>query len=83
MNNLGYISRDAAAKQPNYNGIYIYFEENRYILESRFFYWAKAFEQKYPQEFQVYYEDDGFICYRVVQNEAQLYNFAIDYGYNK
>ena len=83
MNNLGYISRDAAAKQPNYKGIYIYFEENRYILESRFFYWAKAFEQKYPQEFQVYYEDDGFICYRVVQNEAQLYNFAIDYGYNK
>lgn len=83
LSNLGYISREAAAQQPNYKGIYIYFEENRYILESRFFYWAKAFEQKYPQEFQVYYENDSFICYRVVQNESQLYNFAIDYGYNK
>ena len=47
------------------------------------YYWAQAFKKKYPQEFQIYYEDDSFICYRITQNEYNLYNFAIDYGFNK
>lgn len=82
--NTGPISREAAAQDVNFMAnTSIYHVPNRHIVESKFFYWAKAFEAKYPQEFQVYYEDDSFICYRLVQNEYNLYNFAIDYGFNR
>lgn len=81
--NTGPISREAAAQDVNFRDAMIYNVPNRHIVESKFFYWAKAFEAKYPQEFQVYYEDDSFICYRLVQNEYNLYNFAIDYGFNR
>lgn len=80
--NSGHISKGAAQQEAVYSGGDVYNITNRYILESKFYYWAKAFEQKYPQEFQVYYEDDSFICYRIIQNEYNLYNFAIDYGFN-
>lgn len=80
--NLGYISEEDAAMPAIYEGSGAYGVENRKILESKLFYWAKAFEEKYPQEFQVYYEDETFICYRIIQNEYNLYNFAIDYGFN-
>lgn len=80
--NLGYISKEDAALPAIYKGSAAYGVENRKILESKMFYWAKAFEEKYPQEFQVFYEDETFICYRIIQNEYNLYNFAIDYGYN-
>ena len=36
----------------------------------------------YPNEMEVYYESDDFVCYRLKQNGNSLYNFAIDYGYN-
>ena len=36
----------------------------------------------YPNAMNVYYETDTFVCYRVSQNGYNLYNFAIDYGYN-
>lgn len=81
--NTGSISREAAAQDVNLRDTSIYSPPNRHIIESKYFYWAKAFEAKYPQEFQVYYEDDSFICYRLVQNEYNLYNFAIDYGFNR
>lgn len=79
----GYISEDAAREEVKFSGSDIYASENRYKLESRFFYWAKAFEKEYPREFQVYYEDEHFICYRIIQNEYHLYNFAIDYEFNR
>ncbi len=78
----GAVSEKDAAKSAVYNGDTVYEAENRAILESKMYYWAKEFEQQYPKEFQVYYEDDNFICYRIVQNEYHLYNFAIDYQYN-
>lgn len=81
--NFGYVSEEEAAKDAAFQGGGVYGGENRYVLESKYYYWAKAFEEKYPREFQVYYEDDNFICYRIIQNEFHLYNFAIDYGYNK
>lgn len=80
--NSGYISTEGASQTASFRGSNVYSIDNRYVLESKMFYWAKAFQQKYPQEFQVYYEDDYFICYRIIQNEYNLYNFAIDYGFN-
>ena len=31
----------------------------------------------------VYYEDDGFVCYKLEQNVNSLYDLNIDYGYNR
>ncbi|MCC8137175.1 MAG: hypothetical protein LIO76_03780 [Clostridiales bacterium] len=60
----------------------IYQLENRWIMMSRMYYWAQAYMELYPNEFQVYYETDEFVCYYIEQNTYYLYNFAIDYGYN-
>ncbi len=81
--NTGSISKENAEKPASFSGGNVYSLENRNALESRMYYWAQAFQKKYPQEFQVYYEDESFICYHIVQNEYSLFNFAIDYGYNK
>lgn len=61
----------------------LYEGKNRWICMSRYYYWAEAFKELYPNETSVYYETDDFICYRVEQNPYRLFNFAIDYGYNK
>jgi len=68
---------------PNVGGISMYQGENRWILMSRMYYWAQAFKAKYPNEMEIYYEDDQFICYKIEQNMYHLYDFAIDYGYNQ
>lgn len=81
--NTGSVSKENAEKPVSFGGGNVYGLENRNALESRMYYWAQAFQKKYPQEFQVYYEDESFICYHIVQNEYSLFNFAIDYGYNK
>ena len=55
---------------------------NRWITMSRMYYWAQEFQKRYPNEFQVYFENDNFVCFYIEQNVYSLYNFAIDYGYN-
>ena len=77
------ISRKGAAQElPNVGGIGMYQGERRWVLMSRMYYWAEEFKKMYPNEMQVYYETDKFVCYKVEQNMYHLYNFAIDYGYN-
>ena len=63
-------------------GILPYIEDARWVTMSHMYYWAQAFRELYPNEMEVYYETDRFVCYRVKQNGYSLYNFAIDYGYN-
>ncbi|MEY8508140.1 hypothetical protein AALA78_07860 [Lachnospiraceae bacterium 42-17] len=63
-------------------GILPYIGDDRWVTMSHMYYWAQAFKELYPNEMEVYYETDNFICYRVRQNGYSLYNFAIDYGYN-
>lgn len=63
-------------------GIKPYTEERRWVTMSHMYYWALAFKELYPNEMEVYYETEQFVCYRVKQNGYSLYNFAIDYGYN-
>ena len=55
---------------------------DRAVTMSRTYYWAQAFQQLYPNEMKVYYENERFVCYYIEQNTYRLYNFAIDYGYN-
>lgn len=74
--------KGASHKLPSGGGISIYAGENRWIMMSKMYYWAEAFREMYPNEMQVYYETEEFICYKIEQNVNFLYNFAIDYGFN-
>lgn len=67
---------------PSGDGITPYGENDRWVTMSHMYYWAQAFRELYPNEMEVYYETDDFICYRIRQDGFSLYNFAIDYGYN-
>lgn len=78
------VSREGAKTPlPKSGGILPYIEEERWVTMSHMYYWAEAFRELYPNEMEVYYETDEFICYRVRQNRYNLYDFAIDYGYNQ
>lgn len=63
-------------------GLAPYQGENRWITMSRMYYWAQEFMSMYPNEMKVYLENDNFVCYVLEQNTYDLYNLAIDYGYN-
>ena len=51
----------------------------RAIIESKAYYWAKTFEEIYPNNFNVYYEDDIYIVYLMQQNTYYPYELQIDY----
>ena len=77
------VSEEEARKPlPNNSGINAYNGPDRAVTMSRMYYWAQAFQQLYPNEMKVYYENEKFVCYYIEQNTYRLYNFAIYYGYN-
>lgn len=77
------VSREGAAQMlPGGAGLAMYMGANRYVVMSKMYYWAEAFQKLYPNEMKVYYETDAFICYEVDQNTYRLFDFSIDYGYN-
>lgn len=51
--------------------------ESRTILESRLYKWCEEFEEAYPYEMNVYYEDEDFVCYYFRQNVQSLYNLEL------
>lgn len=78
------ISRTGAANTlPSSAGINPYKGENRWIVMSKMYYWAEQFRKLFPQDMTVYYEDDEFICYRLIQNESSPFSLSIDYNYNQ
>ena len=80
---LKLVSEDGANTPINTEkGISAYTGEARWGTMSHMYYWAQAFKKLYPNEMEVYYETDDFVCYRLHQNVESLYNLAIDYGYN-
>lgn len=52
--------------------------KNRTVINSKVYGWCKDFERVYPQEMEVYYEDEDFICYYIHQNPRNLFDLAID-----
>lgn len=77
------VSEEGAREQlPVGTDLSIYKGKNRWIMMSRIYEWAEKFEELFPNELKVYYEDEEFVCYLIEQNEFRVYNFAIDYGYN-
>ncbi|MCD7836160.1 MAG: hypothetical protein LUG83_05870, partial [Lachnospiraceae bacterium] len=51
--------------------------ETRTILESTVYQWCLDFDEIYPHELRIYYEDDDFICYYFRQNTQRLYRLGI------
>lgn len=77
------VSEEGASQPVNMGtGIEPYTADIRWVTMSHMYYWAQAFKKLYPEEMEVYYETDDFVCYRLHQNVNSLYNLAIDYGYN-
>ena len=68
---------------PKGEGVAPYSNTSRWIVMSKMYSWVKAFKGKYPYDITTYYEDDSFVCYKIKQNTMSLYNFALDYGFNK
>jgi len=79
------ISREGAGKPlPDAaSGLSIYQAELRWMVMSKMYYWAQEYMRLYPNDFSVFYEDDLFVCYKLVQNPSNLNNLIIDYGYNQ
>lgn len=82
--NSGQTISEEGAKRflPYCGGIGMYQGENRWILMSRIYYWAKEFKRLHPNEVTEYFENEKFVCYKVEQNAYRLFDFAIDYKYN-
>lgn len=77
------VSEEQAGQDlPPNAGIGAYTGLERSVTMSRMYYWAQKFQELYPNELKVYFEDDNFVCYYIEQNEYRLYNFAINYEYN-
>ena len=77
------VSEEGASQPVNMGtGLEPYAADIRWVTMSHMYYWAQAFKKLYPEEMEVYYETDDFVCYRLHQNVNSLYNLAIDYGYN-
>lgn len=77
------VSEEGASNPlPQKNGLDSYKGLERWKTMSRMYYWAQEFQDRYPNEFKVYFENEKFVCYYIEQNVYSLYNFAIDYGYN-
>lgn len=76
-------SEGARKKLPESGGINAYKSENRFIVMSKMYYWAESYKNLFPTDMNIYYEDDEFICYRLIQNESSLHSLTIDYGYNQ
>jgi hypothetical protein len=55
------------------------YDYERAIIESQAYYWAKKFEQIYPQTFRIFYEDDIYIAYILEQNIYHPYDLQVDY----
>lgn len=51
----------------------------RAVIESKAYYWAKEFQEIYPRNFKIYFEDDIYIVYMLEQNTYYPYNLQIDF----
>lgn len=77
------VSRESAeSRLPVSRGTGAYVGLNRHIVMSKMYYWAQTLQNMYSNEMSVYYEDEEFICYEIVQNVYRPFDLSINYGYN-
>lgn len=56
--------------------------ENRRILEAKLACWLDEYSKAFPEQMEVYLEDEKCVVYKFEQDLFMPNNFAIDYGYN-
>lgn len=57
--------------------------ENRRMVEAKLACWIEEYQKAFPDQMEVYMEDEECVVYKFEQNPYMLNNFAIDYGYNE
>ena len=79
-NNIEAYEISAVAAQEDlseYASINQIYSGGRVILESKAYEWCRSFEERYPNELIVYYEDENFVCYYIKQDMDKPYNLGI------
>ncbi len=72
------ISMDAARSDlGEFRAPFDYYRFNRTVVESKVYYWCQRFQELYPNEMDVYYEDEDFVCYYFRQQPNSPYDLAI------
>lgn len=51
--------------------------ETRTIIESKAYQWCQRFMQLHPYEMNVYYEDESFVCYYLMQDTNTPYRLGV------
>lgn len=49
----------------------------RTALMAKVYVWCQKFNEMYPNDLHVYYEDDDYVCYYFEQNSRNLYELAV------
>lgn len=57
--------------------------ENRRMVEAKLACWIEEYRKAFPDQMEVYMEDEECIVYKFEQNPYMINNFAINYGYNE
>lgn len=68
-------------KESDYMGYYRTLEARR-LLEAKLAAWLEEYSKAFPDQMEVFLEDDDVIIYKFTQDLLMPNNFAIDYGYN-
>ena len=57
--------------------------KNRRMVEAKLACWIEEYQRAFPEQMEVYMEDEECVVYKFEQNPYMINNFAIDYGYNE
>lgn len=57
--------------------------ENRRVLEAKLACWLEEYSKAFPDQIELYMEDEECAIYKFEQNPYMMNNFAIDYGCNE
>lgn len=74
-----FVSKEAARKDFIYQASTQDYYYQRNAIESKAYYWAEQYREMYPNQMQVYFENDIYICYVLTQNKNSPLDMRIDY----
>lgn len=57
--------------------------ENRRMVEAKLACWLEEYQKAFPEQMEVYMEDEECVVYKFEQNPYMMNNFAVNYGYNE
>lgn len=74
-----FINEEMAARDFIYQASTQDYYYQRNVIQSKAYYWAQAYQKMYPHQMRVYFEDDIYICYVLIQNKNSPLDMRIDY----